>query len=173
MWAPFVGAAAKNEGDQTAKAQRTPRENQKILRVLCGFAVDFYSWAVAVLLAMASEEMPLIQVFTSAPKPPAPREKKLLGELSRALSTHFGKSEEWVMTCLVPGLAMTFAGAEAPSCFAAVKNVGKLAPERATRLSEELTARLAEGLGVPKERVYIEFSEAEGRLWGWNGETFG
>jgi phenylpyruvate tautomerase PptA (4-oxalocrotonate tautomerase family) len=117
--------------------------------------------------------MPLIQVFTSAPAPPKAAKEALLRTLSRSLSSHFQKSEEWVMTCLVPDLAMTFAGESAPACFAVVKNVGELPPDRATRLSEALTKELAEGLGVQKERVYIEFTEAKGRLWGWNGETFG
>jgi phenylpyruvate tautomerase len=117
--------------------------------------------------------MPLIQIFTSAPKPAPALCEVLLRDLSRTLSSHFQKSEEWVMTCLVPDLEMTFAGTTAPACFAAVKNVGELPPERATRLSQELTERLSRGLGVPKERVYLEFTEAKGRLWGWNGETFG
>jgi phenylpyruvate tautomerase len=117
--------------------------------------------------------MPLIQIFTSSPAPASAEREVFLRDLSRALSSHFQKSEEWVMTCLVPDVAMTFAGTGAPSCFAAVKNVGELPSDRAQRLSEDLTARLAGALGVPKERVYIEFTEAKGRLWGWNGETFG
>ncbi|MFS8802740.1 phenylpyruvate tautomerase MIF-related protein, partial [Synechococcus sp. R60.2] len=28
-------------------------------------------------------------------------------------------------------------------------------------------------LGIPKKRIYIEFSDAKGYLWGWNGTTFG
>jgi phenylpyruvate tautomerase len=114
--------------------------------------------------------MPLIQVFTSAPAPP--KRDALLSELSRTLADHFQKSEEWVMTCLVPGIAMTFAGTGDPACFAAVKNVGKLSPDRAVALSSDLCTRLSRGLGVPAARIYVEFTEAEGRLWGWNGETF-
>jgi hypothetical protein len=30
-----------------------------------------------------------------------------------------------------------------------------------------------EKLGVPINRVYIEFADAKASLWGWNGSTFG
>ena len=117
--------------------------------------------------------MPLIQIFTSCPPLEPGAQEALLRDLSRTLSDHFEKPETWVMTCLVPNLAMTFAGDPAPACFATVKNVGKLTASRAAALSDDLTGRLAKGLGVARARIYLEFTEAEGRLWGWNGTTFG
>jgi len=116
--------------------------------------------------------MPLIQVFTSA-APDAGASDKLLRELSGALAAHFEKPEQWVMTCIVPGLAMTFGGSSGPTCFAAVKNIGKLTPAKTAKLSADLSARLAEGLGVPQDRIYLEFTEAVGHLWGFDGGTFG
>src|SRR5260221_13656896 len=117
--------------------------------------------------------MPLVQFFTWSPGPPPAERDQLLRDLSGALSSYFGKPETWVMTCLVPDLAMTFAGTKSPCCFVAVKNVGSLTSEHAMRISADLTSRLSRALGVAKDRVYIELTEAEGRLWGWNGETFG
>ncbi len=117
--------------------------------------------------------MPLIQIFTSAPSPSPEAKGTLLRDLSRALATHFGKSEAWVMTCLIPDVAMTFAGENSPACFAAVKNVGEMSSESTATLSSDLCRRLSVGLGVPAERVYVEFTPAKGWLWGWNGETFG
>jgi phenylpyruvate tautomerase PptA (4-oxalocrotonate tautomerase family) len=117
--------------------------------------------------------MPLIQIFTSAPSPPPEARTALLRDLSRSLARHFGKPEQWVMTCLVPDLAMTFAGEARPACFAAVKNVGDLDPEATAAISSDLCSRISAGLGVASERVYIEFTPAKGWLWGWNGETFG
>jgi phenylpyruvate tautomerase len=55
----------------------------------------------------------------------------------------------------------------------AVKNVGKMSADDTTRLSSELCERLAAGLGVARDRIYIEFADAVGYLWGWNGDTFG
>ena len=117
--------------------------------------------------------MPLIQILTSAESPSPKERTSLLRELSRSLASHFGKPEKWVMTCLETGVAMTFGGEEAPACFAAVKNVGELDPGATAAISKDLCGRLSKGLGVPPERVYIEFTPAKGWLWGWNGETFG
>jgi phenylpyruvate tautomerase PptA (4-oxalocrotonate tautomerase family) len=117
--------------------------------------------------------MPLVQVFTSAPAPAADAEKKLLADLSRLLATRFGKPERWVMTCLQPGLAMTFGGAPAPAAFVAVKNIGKMTADDTDALSGELCDRLAAGLGLARDRIYIDFADAVGYQWGWNGETFG
>ncbi len=117
--------------------------------------------------------MPLVQVFTSAPAPAADVQSTLLADLSKLLATRFGKPERWVMTCLQPELAMTFGGSPAPAAFVAVKNVGKMTADDTARLSGELCDRLAAGLGVARDRIYIDFADAVGYLWGWNGETFG
>lgn len=100
--------------------------------------------------------MPLIQVFTSA-TPERATSDELVRDLSKALATHFEKPEQWVMTCIVPGLTMTFGGTPGPTCFAAVKNIGKLTPAKTAKLSADLSSRLAKGLGVPSNRIYLEF----------------
>jgi hypothetical protein len=116
--------------------------------------------------------LPLVQVFTNLPAPSQDEGRALLGELSRLLAVRFDKPERWVMTCLVPGQAMTFGGTAAPTAFVAVKNIGTMQPEDTARLSRELCERLEKGLGVPPDRVYIQFTDAVDHLWGWNGGTF-
>ena len=116
--------------------------------------------------------MPLCQVFTNVPAMAPASERALLEELSRLLATRFGKPERFVMTCLVPGLSMTFGGTTAPTAFAAVKNIGTMRPDDTAILSRELCARLGKALGVPPDRIYIEFTDAVDHLWGWNSGTF-
>jgi phenylpyruvate tautomerase len=116
--------------------------------------------------------VPLVQVFTNVPAPAQAEERAFLGELSRLLAVRFDKPERWVMTCLVPGLAMTFGGTTAPTAYVAVKNIGTMKPDDTARLSSELAERLQKALGVPPERVYIQFTDAVDYLWGWNGGTF-
>src|SRR5450432_3337892 len=99
--------------------------------------------------------MPLIQVFTSAAAPPAEGQLALLGDLSRLLASHFHKPERWVMTCLYPDLAMTFAGTPEPAAFVAVKNIGKMTPGDTSALSRDICDRLAAALAVAPDRVYI------------------
>jgi phenylpyruvate tautomerase len=116
--------------------------------------------------------MPLIQVFTSAASP-ADGAQALLADLSKLAAARFGKPERWVMTCLVPGLSMTFAGDSAPAAFVAVKNIGAMTGEDTEALSRAICERVSKALRVPFDRIYIDFADAVGAMWGWNGETFG
>ena len=93
--------------------------------------------------------MPLVQVFTSAPAPAPEAQKALLGDLSKLLAARFGKPERWVMTCLQPGLGMTFGGSPAPAAFVAVKNVGKMTPDDTARLSGDRFGERASAEGSP------------------------
>jgi phenylpyruvate tautomerase PptA (4-oxalocrotonate tautomerase family) len=113
--------------------------------------------------------MPLLNITTSA----APTDRdRLFAELSPLLARALGKPETYVMIVLTPRAQMAFGGSAAPACYAELKNVGTLAPEEVERLSQTLCAALASGLGVPEDRIYIEFTNADGALWGWNGSTF-
>nr|WP_262562359.1 phenylpyruvate tautomerase MIF-related protein [Acaryochloris sp. CCMEE 5410] len=40
-------------------------------------------------------------------------------------------------------------------------------------MSQAFCQELETALGVPKQRIYIEFADAKGMMWGWNGSTFG
>ncbi|HVY37257.1 MAG TPA: phenylpyruvate tautomerase MIF-related protein [Polyangia bacterium] len=117
--------------------------------------------------------MPLVQVFTSAAVPSPDAQKALLADLSKLLAARFHKPERWVMTCLSPELAMTFGGTPEPAAFVVVRNVGKMTSDDTATLSTALCDRLSAGLGVARDRIYVEFGDAVGYLWGWNGETFG
>ena len=118
--------------------------------------------------------MPLVQVFTSA-APPADGARQLLSDLSKLAAAAFGKPERWVMTCFVPGLPMTFGteNAGAPAAFVAVRNVGTMSPELTERLARQICESVSRALAVSFDRIYIDFADAVGAMWGWNGETFG
>ena len=115
--------------------------------------------------------MPLLKLTTSID--PAPEHAHLLANLSRLVADRLGKPESYVMTALEHPELMTFGGTTAPTCYVELKNVGRFTPELTEQLSSELCERLSAGLGVPKERIYIEFSDAQGYLWGHDGDTFG
>ena len=115
--------------------------------------------------------MPYLGLICSAP-PPADS-GRWLGQLSALLARELDKPEQYVMVSLAPRLEMLFAGSPAPACYAELKNVGALSPARVEELSRLLCTELARGLAVPPDRIYIEFTNADGALWGWNGSTFG
>jgi hypothetical protein len=48
-----------------------------------------------------------------------------------------------------------------------------LPADKVDHLSEVLCDAIAKALGVPRDRIYIEFTNADGALWGFDGGTFG
>ena len=117
--------------------------------------------------------MPLLQIFTSAPPADEPKRAHLLKSLSALVARLLSKPESYVMISLAARAEMSFAGGSAPACYAELKNVGTLTPDQVENLSKVLCQELSAGLGVPSERIYIEFTNADGAMWGWNGGTFG
>lgn len=115
--------------------------------------------------------MPLLKITTSVES--SPEHGRLLANLSRLVAEGLGKPEAYVMTAIEHPQLMTFGGTTAPACYVELKNVGRFTPELTRRLSRELCERLSTALGVPTNRVYIEFADAEGYLWGYDGATFG
>ncbi|QYO63453.1 phenylpyruvate tautomerase MIF-related protein [Leptolyngbya sp. 7M] len=117
--------------------------------------------------------MPLIKVQTSAAAPDQATVESLLKRLSASLAKHTGKPESYVMTAFEPGLAMTFAGTTDPVCYIEIKSVGTMSPAQTTAMSQDFCQQVNAALGVPTNRTYIEFADAKGYMWGWNGGTFG
>lgn len=117
--------------------------------------------------------MPLIKVQTSIARSDNVQIDSLLKDLSASLAKHTGKPESYVMTALECGVAMTFGGTFDPVCYVEVKSVGSFTPEQTAAMSQDFCQQLSQGLNVPQNRIYIEFADAKGYLWGWNGSTFG
>jgi phenylpyruvate tautomerase len=116
--------------------------------------------------------MPLLHISTSAPPADEPKRAQLLKGLSTLVARLLSKPERYVMIGLAGREEMIFAGSNAPACYAELKNVGTLTPEQTEELSQVLCQELSRGLGVAQDRIYIEFTNADGAMWGWNGGTF-
>ena len=117
--------------------------------------------------------MPLLNLFSSAKQPDEPALAQMFKTFSALLAHELGKPERYVMVGLAPRLQMSFAGSREPACYAELKNVGHLDPEKVERLSELLCDAIAKALGLARDRIYIEFTNADGALWGFDGGTFG
>jgi phenylpyruvate tautomerase PptA (4-oxalocrotonate tautomerase family) len=115
--------------------------------------------------------MPLLKIHCPQSLP-AVEGKALLTSLSRELAELLGKPESYVMTCLVPGAQLTFAGSDEPCCLVEVANLGKLQKQDTERMSAALCKRLSETLSLPSRRIYILFADVERHMWGHDGRTF-
>jgi hypothetical protein len=117
--------------------------------------------------------MPLLNLFSSAPQPEEPALAQMLKAFSSLLARELGKPERYVMVGLAPRLEISFGGSRDPACYAELKNVGQLEQEKVEHLSEILCDAIAKALTLPRNRIYIEFTNADGALWGFDGGTFG
>ncbi|MEC4896128.1 MAG: phenylpyruvate tautomerase MIF-related protein [Oscillatoria sp. PMC 1051.18] len=116
--------------------------------------------------------MPLIKVQSSVEAQEKALVEGLLKTLSAKLAKHLGKPESYVMTAFESGVPMTFAGTIEPTCYVEVKSIGQMTPAQTEAMSQDFCQQITEKLGVPINRIYIEFNDAERHMWGWNGATF-
>ena len=116
--------------------------------------------------------MPLLQIQTSASRGVAGAPPGLLKNLSGLLARELDKPESYVMVIFEHDAEILFGGTPDPACFAALKNIGTFTPIQTEKLSALLCAELARALGVAPDRIYIEFVDAEGHLWGHDSGVF-
>lgn len=116
--------------------------------------------------------MPLIKVQTSASAPEKAEIETMLKNLSAKLAKHLSKPESYVMTAFESEIPMTFAGTTEPVCYIEIKSIGTMKPNQTEAMSQDFCQQINQTLGVPQNRIYIEFADAKGTMWGWNGSTF-
>jgi phenylpyruvate tautomerase len=114
--------------------------------------------------------MPLLKITTNSEIEPA-RRPALLEAASERVAALLGKPERYVMVTLERNPDMIFAGSNAALAYLELKSIG-LPADRTAEFSRSLCELLAQQLEIPADRVYIEFSDAERHLWGWNSATF-
>lgn len=99
------------------------------------------------------------------------RRDELLRDASALVAEQLGKPERYVLVAWHHNPAMRFAGSDAPLAYLELKSIG-LPADATGNLSAALCTFMGERLGVPADRVYVEFADAARHMWGWNGGTF-
>ena len=115
--------------------------------------------------------MPLLKLETTVAladdKKPA-----LLASLSKIVAGTIGKPEQYVMVVVNPA-AMLMSGQPGPAAFVDVRSIGGLGDDVNRQLAQKIGGLLKEFLGVPPDRIYLNFTDVPAANWGWNGDTFG
>ena len=114
--------------------------------------------------------MPYLKIQTNQ-ELSASDQKALLEKASAIASRELGKPETYVMVTLDPPRPMLFAGTDDPTAYLELKSIG-LPTDSTKNLSAALCNLISEELSINKDRVYIEFANAERNMWGWNSSTF-
>ena len=88
-------------------------------------------------------------------------------ELGRAIELIPGKTEKWLMLSFIDGLDMALAGVPGDAAMIDVSLLGHADDGAYAALTEKICEIVSCALEIPKDRIYIKYSEYE--RWGWNG----
>ena len=112
--------------------------------------------------------MPLLTITTNIKIDNA---NELALTASKTVAELLGKPESYVMIDVMPEQTLVFAGNNEPTAFMTLKSLG-LDESSTADYSSTLCELVNQQLGINKSRIYIEFSNPERHMWGWNGATF-
>lgn len=115
--------------------------------------------------------MPLLKLETTVALSDE-KKKSLLASLSKIVAGTIGKPEQYVMVVASPA-AILMSGEPGDAAFVDVRSIGGLSDDVNRQLSQKICSLLKESLGVPPNRIYLNFTDVAAGNWGWNGDTFG
>jgi len=90
---------------------------------------------------------------------------------SAIMADLLGKPESYVLASFHPDTPLVFGGSREPAAMVHLKSIG-LPKARCAELSEKICAFVEKTLKVPPGRVFIDFKDLDGKMFGWNGRTF-
>lgn len=99
------------------------------------------------------------------------QKEDIIKKASGIVAEQLGKSEKYVMVALEPDFDMSFGGNSELTAFLQLKSIG-LPESQTKKISSALSDFIERELGIPKDRIYIEFTDVARSYWGWNGSTF-
>src|SRR5947207_1338096 len=111
--------------------------------------------------------MPLLKLETTVVVPEEKR-KALLAALSKAVAGTIGKPEQYVMVT-IGSAAILMSGGPDDAAFVDIRSIGGLTGDVNRKLSQQVCKMLKDFLGIPPDRIYLNFTDIEASNWGWNG----
>ena len=95
----------------------------------------------------------------------------LAQQASKLIADMLGKPESYIMVHVKPDQSLIFSGSNEACALVELKSLG-LTESSTPDFSNTLCHFMQEQLNINKNRVYIEFSNPERHMWGWDGKTF-
>ncbi|HNX50138.1 MAG TPA: phenylpyruvate tautomerase MIF-related protein [Thermoanaerobaculaceae bacterium] len=96
----------------------------------------------------------------------------LIRTLSRITAECIGQPERYVMV-VAEQATFSLDGQIGPAAFVDVRSITGLGGEVNRRIAHEVCAALEKGLGIPADRIFLNFQLVEPANWGYNGSTVG
>ena len=95
----------------------------------------------------------------------------LVKHASSFLAKLLGKPEKFIMVSYNHVLAMLFDGDTQPAAYVEVKGIG-LNSSSCSDYSKAICEFLESEIGISPDRVYIDFANIDGKMFGWNKSVF-
>ncbi|CDW56002.1 Macrophage migration inhibitory factor [Trichuris trichiura] len=158
--------------------------NQEHLDKLCAFfqkQLNISPERLALQLLIASNsfqfkhpiQLPKMPIFTFSTNVPSENiSVDFLKSTSKLIAGMLGKPESYVAVHINGGQKITFGGTDAPAGFGQLLSLGGVGGEKNRSHSAKLFKHLTDGLGIPGNRMYINFVDMRGSDVGYNGSTF-
>ena len=112
--------------------------------------------------------MPLLEISTNTEVENA---EAVARQASKLTADILGKPESYVMVKIKPAQTLLFAGSTEPAAHLKLKSLG-LPENHTAEYSSKLCSFISSSLGIESSRIYIEFSNPERHMWGWDERTF-
>ncbi|MGB9499314.1 MAG: phenylpyruvate tautomerase MIF-related protein [Dissulfuribacterales bacterium] len=100
-----------------------------------------------------------------------PTNEQLLKDATAFACELLGKPENYMMVSLQQGISMSFAGDTSPAAYVKLKSIG-LKPDKCGDYSKSICEFVESKLGISPYRIYIDFADIDGKMFGWNKKTF-
>ena len=115
--------------------------------------------------------MPLIKTMVSV-KCDQEKKENLALALSKICADGLGKPESYVASLIEDDAVFAFGGAKSGAALVEVRSIGGLNGAVNAALSKCICDQLETALGIPGDKVYINFVDVQASDWGCNGKTF-
>ena len=111
--------------------------------------------------------MPFLSIHTSNE---INEKKEFIRKSAELLGKLTNKSLNYVMVRLEDSLNMYFSESHDPCCYLEIKSIGSLNP---TNMALTISEFITKEIGIPANRIYINFEDVSASNWAWDGKTFG
>ena len=96
--------------------------------------------------------------------------KALREKFGQAIELIPGKTDKWLMLAFEGDVRMAFSGTDGDAAMIEVDILGHASDEAYAALTAKICEIVSCVLSLPKDRIYVKYSEFE--RWGWNGINF-
>lgn len=114
--------------------------------------------------------MPLFRIETNREVDQVAQEA-FIPEAVRFAARLLAKPEESVMVSLVSSAGMRFQANENPTAYVEFKSIG-LDRDQCPAYAKAICEYLESSLGIAPQRIYIEFTDIDPKMFGWDKVTF-